>query len=202
MRLEIFVIAVTAFLVYNTYRDGQYTKMLMSLKKYYKMIFYVIMGIGVYSMLKSNPSRASQLLYYANGVVQGMPIDRSSFDMLSPILDVTGVSGGGNTYMESINRIPPRMAESDLKARFRGGLGGVHEVGSGRTTKRSVSETKKKYVASSQNWLCAGCSQQLDHTFEVDHRVRLEYGGSNDATNLVALCRNCHGRKTASENMG
>jgi 5-methylcytosine-specific restriction endonuclease McrA len=29
----------------------------------------------------------------------------------------------------------------------------------------------------------------------------LEYGGGNDVQNLVALCRNCHGKKTAEENM-
>jgi 5-methylcytosine-specific restriction endonuclease McrA len=75
-------------------------------------------------------------------------------------------------------------------------------VSSGKTgTKRSVSETKKKYVASQQDWKCGQCVAQLDHTFEIDHRVRLEYGGGNDVQNLVALCRNCHGKKTASENM-
>jgi 5-methylcytosine-specific restriction endonuclease McrA len=28
-----------------------------------------------------------------------------------------------------------------------------------------------------------------------------DLGGGNDVQNLVALCRNCHGKKTASENM-
>ena len=28
-----------------------------------------------------------------------------------------------------------------------------------------------------------------------------EYGGGNEVDNLIALCRNCHGKKTASENM-
>jgi hypothetical protein len=75
-------------------------------------------------------------------------------------------------------------------------------TGSGaKATKRSVSETKKKYVASCQDWKCGNCKSQLDHTFEIDHKVRLEYGGGNDVQNLIALCRNCHGRKTASENM-
>jgi 5-methylcytosine-specific restriction endonuclease McrA len=68
-------------------------------------------------------------------------------------------------------------------------------------TKRSVSETKKKYVAAQQDWKCGDCDSQLDHTFEIDHKVRLEYGGGNDVQNLIALCRNCHGKKTASENM-
>ena len=30
MRLEIFVLGLTAFFVYNAYTDGKYTKMLMS----------------------------------------------------------------------------------------------------------------------------------------------------------------------------
>ena len=41
----------------------------------------------------------------------------------------------------------------------------------------------------------------LYDTFEIDHKIRLEHGGGNDVTNLVALCRECHGQKTAMENM-
>ena len=44
-------------------------------------------------------------------------------------------------------------------------------------------------------------NNKLSHTFEVDHKIRLDLGGSNDVTNLVALCRECHGEKTAMENM-
>ena len=79
-------------------------------------------------------------------------------------------------------------------------------MNSGRTdgvtkTKRSVSETKKKFVASRQNWKCEDCGEQLSAWFEVDHKIRLEYGGSNHVDNLVALCRECHGRKTTMENL-
>lgn len=66
---------------------------------------------------------------------------------------------------------------------------------------RSVSGTKKKYVAASQQWKCGECKSQLDAWFEVDHRARLADGGSNHISNLVALCRNCHGKKTTFENM-
>jgi 5-methylcytosine-specific restriction endonuclease McrA len=52
-----------------------------------------------------------------------------------------------------------------------------------------------------QDWKCGQCKNKLTHTFEVDHRVRLEHGGGNDVSNLVALCRECHGQKTAAENM-
>ncbi len=72
---------------------------------------------------------------------------------------------------------------------------------SNRKHKRSVGETKKKFVASQQGWKCADCGEQLTAWFEVDHKIRLDRGGSNETDNLTALCRNCHGKKTALENM-
>ena len=56
MRLEIFILGLTAFFIYNAYQDGKYTKMLLSFKKYYKMIFYAILGVGIYLLLKRNRS--------------------------------------------------------------------------------------------------------------------------------------------------
>uniref|UniRef100_A0A6C0IDK5 HNH nuclease domain-containing protein n=1 Tax=viral metagenome TaxID=1070528 RepID=A0A6C0IDK5_9ZZZZ len=195
MRLEIFVLGLTAFFVYNAYSDGKYTKMLMSFKKYYKMIFYVLLGIGIYLLLKRNPTQGRNMLLYANNVVKFMPIDKSSMDMLSPIIDFTS-KNDNQSFMESLNDIntnkfPSGFLNEDKRILNSGKNG----------TKRSVSETKKKYVASNQEWKCGHCKSQLDHTFEIDHRIRLEYGGGNDVQNLIALCRNCHGKKTASENM-
>jgi 5-methylcytosine-specific restriction endonuclease McrA len=71
----------------------------------------------------------------------------------------------------------------------------------GDATSRSVSGTKKKYVAAQQGWKCNDCQSQLDAWFEVDHKTRLADGGSNHIDNLVALCRNCHGKKTTFENL-
>ena len=67
--------------------------------------------------------------------------------------------------------------------------------------KRSVSETKKKYISAQQGWKCGHCQQQLSSTYEVDHIVPLYKGGSNDLTNLVSLCPNCHRKKTAMDRM-
>ena len=64
-----------------------------------------------------------------------------------------------------------------------------------------MSETKKKFVAARQNWHCGKCKRQLPAWFEVDHTVRLDNGGTNDVNNLLALCRDCHGEKTAMENL-
>lgn len=192
MRLEIFILGLTAFFVFNAYKDGKYTKMFLSFKKYYKMIFYIILGAGIYYTLKRNPNQGRNMLLYANNVVKYLPIDKNSMDMLSPIIDFTG-SSSNNSFMETFN---------DIETRPPGFRYEQQVLNSGKNaTKRSVSETKKKYVASSQNWKCGHCKEQLDHTFEIDHKIRLEYGGGNDVQNLIALCRNCHGKKTASENM-
>jgi len=122
-----------------------------------------------------------------------LPIDKSSMDMLSPIIDFTS-SNNDESFMESFNGISVGGAPGFSSER--------RMLNSGKNgTKRSVSETKKKYVAANQEWKCGHCDSQLDHTFEIDHKVRLEYGGGNDVGNLIALCRNCHGKKTASENM-
>jgi 5-methylcytosine-specific restriction endonuclease McrA len=66
--------------------------------------------------------------------------------------------------------------------------------------KRNVSTLTKKMVASSQEWKCGLCNQILDYTYEIDHHIPLFKGGSNEISNLIALCRNCHGKKTLLEN--
>lgn len=197
MRLEIFILGLTAFFIYNAYNDGKYTKMFLSFKKYYKMIFYALLGIGIYLLLKRNPSQGRNMLLYANNVVKFMPIDKTSMDMLSPVFDFTTGRENQSSFMESFNNIDTSniSMSNNFSAERK-----MQQSGKG-ATKRSVSETKKKYVASNQEWKCGHCQSQLDHTFEIDHRIRLEYGGGNDVQNLIALCRNCHGKKTASENM-
>ena len=62
--------------------------------------------------------------------------------------------------------------------------------------KRQVSQIHKKMVASNQKWKCRKCQNLLDYTYEIDHITPLYKGGSNDISNLQALCRNCHGKKT------
>ena len=195
MRLELFVFGVTAFLIYNSYHDGKYTKILLSYKKYYKMAFIAFVALCFYIMLKRNPSQTKNMLLYTNNMIKYMPIDKSSMDMISPIFDLSTKSGGFmegfNTELNpSFNYDPTIIAQQQRNL-----LSGPKPV------KRSVSETKKKYVASMQDWKCGQCNKKLSHTFEVDHKIRLEHGGGNDVTNLVALCRECHGEKTAMENM-
>lgn len=194
MKLELLIFGITAFVAYNTYHDGKYTKMIMKNKKYFQIAFFVFLGFVFYLMVKRNPARCKNILLHANNVVKYMPIDKSSMDMLSPLIDFTTTTSSNSSFMGDLNE-ETGGDPSTLNAEKR-----ILQSG-GKSTKRSVSETKKKYVASNQGWKCGDCKNQLNAWFEVDHIKRLEYGGTNDVANLVALCRDCHGKKTAMENM-
>ena len=187
MRLEIFILGVTAFFVYNTYHDGKYTKMLVSYKKYYQMAFFGVLGVGVYLLLKRNPAQGRNMLVCANNVVKYMPVDKSALSILSAIFDLTA----NGEFMD------PQMGGTNVGG---ASIGEQRMLKSGKQgTNRSVSGMKKKYIASQQDWKCGQCNKQLDYTYEVDHKIRLEHGGGNDVQNLIALCRECHGKKTVLE---
>jgi predicted HNH restriction endonuclease len=79
---------------------------------------------------------------------------------------------------------------------------GVRGSGVGTTReKRNVTGLMKKKVAASQQWKCGNCETTLDETYEVDHKLALFKGGTNDQSNLVALCPNCHRKKTVEERL-
>lgn len=109
-----------------------------------------------------------------------MPVDSNTSDMLTPLFDFTNTQDKLNALGQSSQTI--RMMNS----------------GTNNSKARSVSETKKKYVASKQNWRCSKCQEQLTHTFQVDHKVDLQFGGTNHISNLAAMCNNCHAEKTSA----
>ena len=211
MKFELLVFGITAFLIYNTYHDGKYSKIFVSWKKYFQMAFLAIIGISIYLLMKRNPLQCKNMLMHANNVVKYMPIDKSSIEMFNPILDFTsGNSQRG--FMENYtgeddddfrnNNEENNGLMANMMRRWGMSDGEKRMLQSGkRATKRSVSETKKKYVASQQGWKCGHCKEQLNAWYEVDHKLELEHGGSNEVANLVALCRECHGRKTAMSRM-
>ena len=67
--------------------------------------------------------------------------------------------------------------------------------------KRNVTGLMKKKVAADQAWKCGNCKATLDATYEVDHKIALYKGGSNEMSNLVALCPQCHRTKTVDERL-
>lgn len=71
----------------------------------------------------------------------------------------------------------------------------------GKKESRNVTGLMKKKVAANQKWQCGHCRNILDASFEVDHIIALFKGGTNQESNLIALCRNCHGNKTVNERL-
>lgn len=200
MRIEIILFILTGLFVANIYTEGRYLKKLLTYKKYYQMAGVVVGAFILYVLLKKNPTNAQNIIMTSNDYIKYLPIDRNTTDMISPILDFTSkhsfMGDGGPGY--------PVVPITD-PAMYGGGGAGPHVqrmMSSGKKgTKRSVSETKKKFVASRQGWKCGDCGDQLNAWFEVDHKIRLEHNGSNHVDNLLALCRECHGKKTTFENL-
>lgn len=204
MNIDVLFFIVVALVAFNMYHGNKYTKLLFQYRRQWRILCFVGGALLVYIMFKKNPERArNMLLSYMgrNDWARMVPVQRNTFEKFGTMFDLTqhpqlggGVlneSHGGNldaqfiAHTATMNQLQSTAASSAEK----------------RHKKRVVSETKKKYVASNQNWKCGKCGEQLKHTFEVDHRVRLDQGGTNDVANLVALCRECHGFKTSMENM-
>lgn len=186
MKFETIILLITGFLVYDTYYDGQYTKMLSIGKKYIKMISYGFMGLSFYILFTQKPKEKQTVTNLVNEMIKYMPIDKNSSNMFFD-LSTMGQSKVDMSEFNSDQLIPK---ESRIMT------SGKNLNKNGETTKRSVSESKKKFVASRQKWKCNDCQSLLDATYEIDHVVDLQYGGGNEVQNLVALCRNCHGKKT------
>jgi hypothetical protein len=187
MKAGLMILGITTFLVVNTYYDGKYTKMLSINQKYFKMAMFGFVGFSLYLLIKKNPNGSKSMLQHANALIKYMPVDKDTADLISPIFDFTNAKNSMDSLSENQNYAAYNDDSPQTKRMLNSG---------GNTTTRSVSETKKKYVAAQQEWKCNDCANQLNHTFEVDHKVDLRYGGTNHVSNLVALCRNCHGEKT------
>ena len=197
MRSEIVIGAIAIAAMANTYTEGALLRRALAAKKYYQMAGIAIGACFIFYMLKHNPLRARELISSSGEYMKYLPVDRNAVDMLSPILDLTANgSWAGAGAGHAVVGLP-----SYAPTAFSGGGAGMPRRQSLEKVKRSVSETKKKYVAARQQWHCGHCKKLLNHTFEVDHMLSLNNGGSNHVDNLVALCPACHREKTSMENM-
>lgn len=198
MRIEILIFAITGLLIFNIYTEGRYVKTLFQYKKYYQMASIAAGGFLIYFLIKKNPLNLGAMLSTTNDYLKYMPIDKGTSRLISPILDFTSKQEFGQSpsaYGLPVAHLSTQQQKIMTSGLGAGGAGGAQRV------KRSVSETKKKFVAARQGWKCGDCQLQLNAWFEVDHKIRLEHGGSNHIDNLVALCRECHGKKTTIENI-
>ena len=217
MRIEIVLFLIAAAIMANIYTEGKLVMSLTRYKKYYQMAGVAFAALAIYVLFKKNPDRARDLVFTSNEYLKYMPVDKNASSILNPILDFTskysgGAAAGAATFGDfgqahPILNLGSNGRQSYAEARItKSGIPDSNEWNGGeevkvKATKRSVSETKKKYVAAQQGWKCGNCTKQLPAWFEVDHKIRLEHGGSNHINNLVALCRDCHGEKTAMENL-
>ena len=101
--------------------------------------------------MKRHPGESKNMFMHASDLVKYMPIEKNTSDMLGPLFDLTNLHTKLTSHMPSpsYNQInTPQMKRM---------------VNSGKNThSRSVSETKKKYVASEQKWKCGYCGDMLD----------------------------------------
>ena len=207
MKLELLILFITVLVLLNTYFEGKLINKLKQYEKYYKMAFFAFIGLCVYWYIKKDPNNYRDLVTNSNGYIKYLPIDRNTASIITPIIDFTSNSISkelNNNYNIYNNPNVHKSVTFSNPSNINHNLSKQQQkiLYSGNTsTKRSVSETKKKFVAASQNWHCKQCKKQLPAWFEVDHVIKLEYGGSNNIDNLEALCRDCHGRKTACENL-
>ena len=204
MKIELIIFIITGLLIANTYYDGKLIKILNTIKssKYLKMATFAFGGLSLYLFLKKNPENSKEFLGRANDMIKTLPMTRESMGLISPFLNLTNTKSFTDTNQD-IYMNGGALGDGSGGGGGANGNPGVNRMMmSGRgTTKRSVSETKKKFVAANQNWLCGDCKRQLPAWFEVDHVIALHNGGSNEVSNLVALCRDCHGKKTAMDRL-
>ena len=214
IKVEYIIFIITAIIIANIYYDGRLIKMFQSNQKLIKMAGFGFAGLCLFLFLRRNPENSRQLLFHANDIIKYMPVSKGTADMITPFFDFTrgsagvpppngGVATAGAMAGGMAGMMGGTMAGATGGAMSGGGGGSMSAaerrvLNSGKgSSKRSVSETKKKYVAAQQGWKCGDCQRQLPAWFEVDHVIALEHGGSNHVDNLVALCRDCHGKKTA-----
>jgi len=193
MKFELLIFGLTAFFVANTYYDGKYIQIMKSWKKYYQMASIGFVGLSAYLFMKKYPAHSRSLFTHANGIIKYLPIDKDATNFLFDLTDKREMfTQPQNSYQAQEQRVMNSGGNIQMQN---------NNMEQPKATKRSVSETKKKFVAAQQGWKCGACKQQLPAWFEVDHKIRLDNGGSNHVDNLVALCRDCHGKKTAFENL-
>jgi len=66
-----------------------------------------------------------------------------------------------------------------------------------RTT---IRQEQRTYIAATQEWKCNRCTRVFGVAgWHINHIVRIALGGTNDRSNLEAICHDCHAITTAEE---
>ena len=69
--------------------------------------------------------------------------------------------------------------------------------------RRSMTEPDRRLILEKQGNQCAGIDCKLSsmsgHPYDIDHKVPIQFGGTDESNNLQALCTECHRKKTDFE---
>lgn len=68
------------------------------------------------------------------------------------------------------------------------------------TKRRKISKDLRQKIADKQGNACGSCNLTLTSYFQIDHTVGLQFGGTDEESNLMALCCECHAMKSIAEN--
>ena len=69
-----------------------------------------------------------------------------------------------------------------------------------RSNKREpIPSILRHQIKNRQNDFCGICKKNIRAIFQIDHIIALQFGGTNDLDNLMALCCECHAEKTHKE---
>lgn len=167
---KIIIIAIIIFIINEYFFKDKLLNFLGIAHKYFKTFIIILALVAIYFSLKKENSIIGQLSTL------------SKINLNNPMKHIAQI------LQENFSKAD--INTSNLE----------NEIGlKQKTSKRSVSETKKKVVAHNQDWKCKKCQKKLPPYFEVHHVKPLYNGGTNTLDNLVALCRNCHGAETVNE---
>ena len=157
MKGELIIIFITLFVIANIYYDGQLIKYFSKYKKYYKISIIAFLGLCFYLLFKKNPQNCKDMLYNANSYIKHIPMDRQTQSFITPIIDFTSKTLGQTVN----NNYPtPNIYNNNLQYNNMSPQQQRILTSGNKTTKRSVSETKKKYVAANQSWKCKHCNAE------------------------------------------
>jgi len=69
-----------------------------------------------------------------------------------------------------------------------------------RDRRKPISKSVKQTIIDKQQNACGECKRVLSSFFQIDHIIALQFGGTDDESNLMALCCECHAMKSITEN--
>ena len=196
---------IILFLINEFYIKNKITKFFKEFNKFSNTIILISSIVTAYLTYKNNPNQLLDLInpYMKKNLNLFIPNSELNKNInpelnknINPDLNKNTNSELNKNMYSELNK---NISYFNLNPNINYEIEKKDEKKDEKKSKRNVSETKKKHVAAQQKWICEYCKKLLDASFEVHHKIPLYLGGDNGIDNLVALCRNCHGKETVKD---